>query len=166
MPEGNFRSCLVCLGNAMSLGPFPAYMAHDPIMCPRDDLTHGDGEQNEDLLLYCPSRIWAFSLRQKTWELVQPDDLCDVPAQDAAWNELQTEEEECKVHLDAVVSAFFGDRKKSKQNPSDGKGNDMPALSTQRRGCNVLLHGKSGTGKTFTAGKHHPSYLIRFPACS
>ncbi len=143
--------CLACLGDSVHLGPYPK-LPHDSDICIKEP-TRGSNisRESEDIFLYCPSQVWAFSLHYETWELVQLEELEDVPCQDTAWEQLMLSEEK-KAQLDSLVSSYFSDRD-VKRGLADGERSTRPPLFGKRWGLNVLLHGKPGTGKSFTAGK-------------
>ncbi|KAK0747599.1 hypothetical protein B0T21DRAFT_7201 [Apiosordaria backusii] len=158
-PLSKTSYCQACLGKALGLGPFPRRTyCHDQELCfqfgsygvgeayeamldknklNEDEL--GKDKPEEDILLYCPSQVWAFSLRHNTWEQVHVSHLTDVKDQKVDWYQLKMADEDRKTQLDLMVASYLQEREFG--NPIFGR----------RRGLNVLLHGGSGTGKTFTA---------------
>lgn len=103
-----------------------------------------DPKGEEDAFIFCPPKLWAFSLKFKSWALIAHDDLGDVRRDSSFEDELYMDDK-TKKPLDQIVNAYMNDGK--------FRGNDE-TLGQKGRGLNILLVGSSGTGKTFTAGKY------------
>lgn len=152
--------CFACLGEALQLGPYPSELSsHDAEVCPRHSVSvqHCNnlkqelgihdapaekyGTAKDDLLMYCPSLVSAFSLQHQIWAQVKLDDLDDVQPDDKGWKQVLMNYKVKKdmEDLDTAVSSF--------------RSNASPGLVGKRRGLHVHLSGGPGTGKTFTAGQ-------------
>ena len=91
-------------------------------------------------LLYCPAKVWAFSLRDKTWKLVKISELKDVIFREDSFKKLVIKAKH-KTVVKAMVRSYLS------KEPTFG---DL--IQGKGRGLVVLLHGAPGTGKTLTAG--------------
>ena len=142
-------ACLVCVGESLGLPSYPPEAPHDQRVCPRRP--YDSGEEGEDSsqdvkasLLFCPSRIWAFSLSHKSWGLISPTEIKAVCPQEDAFNEIETADERHKMHLESALVAHL----------KCGHGiNGGDTLTRKGRGFTILLTGSHGTGKTLIAGK-------------
>ena len=162
----NSRQCSVCLGEALQLGPyFEGTCSHDANACILKDDMAQNSKADDSCLLYCPSMVWAFSLRNKTWALVRVNDIFDLKCETQGWNELEIGES--RVPLDAIVTSFFDIK------PDVGVASEPPVAKPdvvygkrikKGRGFNVHLHGGPGTGKSYAAGEWPCFFLsLSFP---
>lgn len=139
----------------MKLPSFPKNAPHDPILCTRGSSSvssPADEHENEEAnpWLYCPSGLWAFSLKHKTWRKIPPLDLSIVTENDKAFKWLWMNDGH-RRDLDTMVSAYKNSRLKiSNPDVVNGKG----------RGFNILLQGGPGTGKSMTVGKSYIFNLL------
>lgn len=150
--QGSISCCPVCVGESLGLFSYPAVTSDDFHICINSIIQtpvpfRRRPEDENTAFLYCPARVWAFSLRFRTWELVSHDHLERVLRDGSFETELFMDKGR-KETLNDIVSAYMD---------ADGKfmGNDE-ALGRKGRGLNVLLEGSPGTGKTLTAGKYLP----------
>ncbi|KAI0479763.1 P-loop containing nucleoside triphosphate hydrolase protein [Xylaria cf. heliscus] len=139
-------TCDICLGEALGLPSYPIEAPHDLDVCTRvTRQTDGEAEDSSKTahssLLFCPSRMWAFSLKHKSWEPILPEDLGDVQPQDDALDELIMKAED-KKRLESALITYRKDQPR--------KNNDGIARGSWG-GFTILLYGNPGTGKTFTA---------------
>ena len=91
-------------------------------------------------LLYCPAKVLAFSLRNKTWKFVKISELKDVLFREDSFKKLVIKAKH-KTVVKAMVRSYLSNE------PTFG---DL--IQGKGRGLVVLLHGAPGTGKTLTAG--------------
>lgn len=140
-------SCPVCLGEAIGLYSYPKGAPHDPDVCSRGQGVPGKNEivagDEDNQLLFCPPRVWAFSLRHKTWKLALLKYLTKVQRNNKPSEALWMDSDKAKL-LESMLSAYVEN------------GNDNTSVDTIKgkgRSLNILLHGNSGTGKTFTVGE-------------
>lgn len=145
--QGSISCCPVCVGESLGLFSYPAVTSDDFHICINSIIQtpvpfRRRPEDENTAFLYCPARVWAFSLRFRTWELVSHDHLERVLRDGSFETELFMDKGR-KETLNDIVSAYMD---------ADGKfmGNDE-ALGRKGRGLNVLLEGSPGTGKTLTA---------------
>ncbi|RYP93286.1 hypothetical protein DL770_000575 [Monosporascus sp. CRB-9-2] len=153
-------SCSMCIGESLRLMSYAQGAPHDSEICakgslPRAEQNGGSNRGEKDPLLFCPSRVWAFSVRHKSWQMVLPQQLSEVRSQDGVLGKLLMDSEH-KEYLESMVIAHLKDR--------GGRG-DRDIIRGNGRGLNVLLHGNPGTGKTLTAEclaeKHRvPLYMV------
>ncbi|KAI0445314.1 hypothetical protein F4803DRAFT_166543 [Xylaria telfairii] len=143
---GGSATCLACLGEALGLSSYLTKAPHDSDVCraPRNIVNKGSEDPSESVynsFLFCPSRMWAFSLKHKSWELILPDDIGEVQRQDNALDQLVMKADD-KKYVESALHAY--------QKDEWGKiGDGM--VRGNRGGLTILLHGNPGTGKTFTA---------------
>ncbi|KAI8950669.1 hypothetical protein F4801DRAFT_333308 [Xylaria longipes] len=138
--------CITCLGETFGLPSYPIEAPHDSDVCTR--VSQNINRESEDSskgvhnsLLFCPSRMWAFSLKHKSWELILPEDIGDVQHQGNALNQLVMKPDD-KEKLESALHTYCTDE-------SIKNGNDV--ARGNGGGLTILLHGNPGTGKTFTA---------------
>ncbi|XXH03870.1 hypothetical protein Hte_010276 [Hypoxylon texense] len=132
--------CSVCSGEGIHLQSYPKGAPHDPDICQRNPEPDSQTEQNGSnygSLLFCPPKLWAFSMSHKCWKMVLPEHLNAVQRQDEAIDELWM----IPDHKDCLES-MLSHLDPAKKSP-DTKG-------VKGRGLNILLTGNTGTGKTFT----------------
>ncbi|KAI0887043.1 P-loop containing nucleoside triphosphate hydrolase protein [Annulohypoxylon maeteangense] len=139
--------CSVCRAKAVQLESYSGDVPHETR--PHDDEICGirqtassadDSIEKFDtgLLMFCPSQIWAFSLRHKSWKMIQLQELSQIQPQDESFRTLQMDNDK-KEDLENVLCGYLKN-KHSNIDVIEGKG----------QGLNVLLHGNPGTGKTLT----------------
>ncbi|KAM0806761.1 putative AAA+ ATPase domain-containing protein [Seiridium cardinale] len=156
----NVPECFVCLGEALDLKAYPLGAPHDSDTCTKNlsprasQCTKGDIDTTESLL-FCPPKLWAFSVKHKSWRMVKARDLSVVREDSSTLNQLQMD----RYHKDYLESMVISHLKHEK------KGNNFDIIRERGRGLNVLLHGSPGTGKTLAveciAEKHGvPLYLV------
>ncbi|KAJ2994012.1 hypothetical protein NUW58_g1665 [Xylaria curta] len=139
-------TCSVCLGEVLGLPSYPTGASHD--LDDGIELCGSSNRKNEEssldvnaALLFCPPRIWAFSLTHKSWESILPKDIGEVRRQDDALAELEMVADH-KNYLESALLTHL----------RDGQGvNSGGMVRRKGRGFNILLHGGPGTGKTLTA---------------
>ncbi|KAI1503349.1 P-loop containing nucleoside triphosphate hydrolase protein [Biscogniauxia marginata] len=155
---GTDNSCAACIGEVINLNSYPSRISHDPDVCARrvlvDERPERGSNDSKDSLLFCPSRVWAFSMKHKSWKMVLPQDLTKVQAQeggDDALKQLWMDSDHKKL-LESTLLAHLKNRSGTTNiDFIKGKGN----------GLNILLHGGPGTGKTLTAEKYGvPLYTV------
>ncbi|KAK4202638.1 hypothetical protein QBC40DRAFT_221176 [Triangularia verruculosa] len=134
-------TCQACRSIALGFAPFPqGSYSHDPEFCFQlGRYRKGEDCEGKCMLLYCPSQVWAFSFRHKTWKQVHVSHLIDVKVQKPEWKDLRMADMDRKTQLDLMVASYFRERDSGR--PIFGR----------RQGINMLLHGGSGTGKRFIA---------------
>ena len=108
---------------------------------------------HSERLLCCPSKVLAFSLRDKSWRYVKVSELRDVKFRDDAFKNLVIKGKH-KTVVKAMVRSYLS-KEPGFTDLIHGKG----------RGLVLLLHGSPGTGKTLTAGKLPLCLLLRTPLC-
>ena len=91
-------------------------------------------------LLYCPAKVLAFSLKDKTWKFVKISELKEVAFREDSFKKLVIKAKH-KTVVKAMVRSYLS------KEPTFG---DL--IQGKGRGLIVLLHGAPGTGKTLTAG--------------
>ncbi|KAK8043659.1 P-loop containing nucleoside triphosphate hydrolase protein [Apiospora rasikravindrae] len=140
--------CSICAGKSLGLDSFPE-PEHDAPMCEPEETDREqhqvgfDTDSIERPYLFCPPRLWAFSLQHKTWERVFPHELSEVDTQDKPFDEdLICMEDTKKSHFKSIVREYT--------NVLD-QGKTSDALVQKGPALNVLLCGNTGVGKTFTA---------------
>ncbi|KAI5917972.1 P-loop containing nucleoside triphosphate hydrolase protein [Camillea tinctor] len=142
-------SCSMCLAEIINLQPYPDAIEHDPAMCRATDQavkqTIAENiNDSECSLLFCPPKLWAFSLKHKSWKMVLPQDLKRVQGQgkeDNALDRLYMDWNN-KQHLCSILKAHLKNR---------SSGFNLDVIKGKGKGFNILLHGNPGTGKTLTA---------------
>lgn len=148
-------SCLVCLSEAVKLGPLTkdsGCLTHDSAGCMgKSALAKSNNQDVGNPLLYCPPMVWAFSLEHTTWKMVRLRDLYDVLPDEKGWERLLMDGEP-KGQLDSMVSAYFREWTAQQELP-DGCPRTSASTFGKRQGLSIHFHGGTGTGKTFTAGK-------------
>lgn len=142
--------CAVCIGSSLGLlsysdlfdTPKHSHACINNMIS--TNIPFGDAwTRNENALLFCPPKLWAFSLRFKTWNLISHEHLEEVEGDEGPFkNELYMDSAK-KNSLSGVVSSYF------RKSGSTSDSHSPP----RRERVNILLVGTSGTGKTFTAGK-------------
>lgn len=154
MHIGGSGSCSVCLGEDVGLNSYPQRAPHDPDICVRYKNENGElkinDSSNKTKSMFCPPRIWAFSLRFKSWRSVLPHELADVQQNEEPFNQLWTRNRKTLTLLQSTLVACM--------DKSQG-GRSLDTMKGKGRGLNVLIHGNTGTGKTLTVGKLTPSEL-------
>ena len=146
--SGDSSPCSICIGEEIGLDPYPKDAPHDPDIClrnkgpelsrPRDD--------DENQLLFCPPRIWAFSLRYKTWKFILPRDLKPIEPSTEPSEHLRTRSKDFDS-LEDLLTDFRDFRERPDESRS------LDTIPSKGRGVNFLIQGESGTGKTLTVGK-------------
>ncbi|KAI1756019.1 P-loop containing nucleoside triphosphate hydrolase protein [Xylaria castorea] len=140
-------TCITCLGETIGLLSYPIEAPHDSDVCTR--VSHNTNRKSEDSsksvqdsLLFCPSRIWAFSLKHRSWALILLEDIIgDVQRQGDALDQLVMKPDDKKKLESALYTYQIDESIKNGDNKLRGN----------RGGLTILLHGNPGTGKTFTA---------------
>lgn len=153
--QDRITSCSVCIGESLGLFPYPKYTKEDPHICVNgmsqsfswSEVFCGP-DVDEKVLLSCPPRLWAFSLKFKTWRSVSYDSLRNIEPPDTSFEQDLFMKDSIKQPLGIIVSAYMKDTKDVKLVSSKG------TVGRKGRGLNILLSGKTGTGKTLTAGKY------------
>ena len=143
IPSGG-GSCSVCLGESIGLDSYPRGAPHDPDICPRGkgpDMSKTD-KNCKAQLLFCPPRIWAFSLRHKTWKPVSPGDLQEVQPNDEPIEHLWKNSENVGL-LETILTSIR----------RAGGITSLDTIADKGQGLNIIIQGESGTGKTLTVGK-------------
>ncbi|ETS84636.1 hypothetical protein PFICI_02661 [Pestalotiopsis fici W106-1] len=148
-PDSTSSRCSACVGDSLGLFSFP-HAVESPRgshVCVNDvTMTHSrsEGSPTEDssMLLFCPPKLWAFSLRFKTWSLVSHSDLKEVEPQENPFDDELYMDSTRKKSLSGIVSSYLN---------SVSSHGDNYSPTRKVRGLNILLSGSSGTGKTFTA---------------
>ncbi|KAI2465337.1 P-loop containing nucleoside triphosphate hydrolase protein [Annulohypoxylon bovei var. microspora] len=130
--------CCICQGNAVQLGSYPANAPHDSDICKTQQI--GSHTNNEKYLMFCPPRLWAFSLRHKSWKMIPPQELEEVKHRDESFKRLQMDEYK-KKDLEHLLRGYLENRQTSA---------NLDLIKGKGQGLNVLLHGNPGTGKTLT----------------
>ncbi|KAF2969141.1 hypothetical protein GQX73_g4386 [Xylaria multiplex] len=138
-------ACPVCFGEALALSSYPSRAPHDPSVCTKQPCGPVEeiGDCIDDVhapLLFCPSRIWAFSLRHKSWELIPPQDIGEVHQEEDALSELEMRPDDKRCLESALLNL-----------KNENKANNDSVVGRKGRGSTILLHGSPGTGKTLTA---------------
>ncbi|KAF3009105.1 hypothetical protein E8E14_009766 [Neopestalotiopsis sp. 37M] len=142
--------CSVCIGKSLGLLSFKDSLDEVPTdshLCINDmvapDFHYGDcWTDDEHALLFCPPKLWAFSLQFKTWNMIPHHHLKEIEKQDAPFEEELYMDSVRKDSLREIVSSYF----------QSGRSNSDNQPTTRKdRGLKILLIGNSGTGKTFTA---------------
>ncbi|KAI0965880.1 P-loop containing nucleoside triphosphate hydrolase protein [Xylaria arbuscula] len=148
-------ACPVCVGETLGILSFPPGAPHDLTVCTRQ--SYGPAEESEDLsddlhapLLFCPSRIWAFSLVHKSWELILPQEIKQVRAQEDALSEVKIPDD-YKTYLESALVKYLKDEHQT---------NSGDTLTRMGRGFTILLHGSPGTGKTLTVECLAAKYVV------
>jgi hypothetical protein len=151
---GHARRCAVCVGQELQLGPFGARSReHDNDCCIGPGQVSESSQQSEatqsssSLFQYCPSKVWAFSLAHRSWREVRVGDLHEVFYPDTTGTKLYIRSEEQEL-FEALVKTHISS---TEATPSHGP--------RKPRGCNVLLQGAPGSGKTFILGRETPPPL-------
>ncbi|KAK7985313.1 P-loop containing nucleoside triphosphate hydrolase protein [Apiospora saccharicola] len=98
--------------------------------------------QPEPPSLFCPSRLWAFSLHHKTWRLVSPYDLSEVKKRDEPFDDDLCMDKRKKDYFKSIALEYVD---------ALNQGKTLKATAQKGRGLSVLLCGNTGVGKTFTA---------------
>jgi hypothetical protein len=155
--DGRTRRCAVCLGQELQLGPFGARSdEHEMDFCVGQAQASENSQKKDTtqdpnwLLQYCPSKIWAFSLVHRSWREVRVTELDDVVYPDVTGTELYIRPS-IRELFESLVGTHVLTTEKAPTNGPRGP-----------RGCNVLLQGNPGTGKSFILGTEHPPhYVIR-----
>lgn len=143
--------CAVCLGEELQLGPLGARdREHDKDFCivqeHASETSHGySGTQDSQLLpQYCPSKVWAFSLAHRSWREVPVRDLQDVVYPNVSATKLYI-----KLGIQELFESLVNMHVRvNERAPSNGPRGP--------RGCNVLLQGSPGSGKSFILGTEAP----------
>ncbi|KAK4118622.1 hypothetical protein N657DRAFT_637902 [Parathielavia appendiculata] len=135
------RECVACLGARLRLKPYGAGVEHDEDLCttqgqPRQ-MAEADGIDDVELRQYCPSRVWAFSLRHGSWREVRIMDLHEPLYSDVS-NTVLYIPANAQHLLESQVRSYL-----------DGNGDTTLGGPPKRRGNNILLQGDPGSGKTF-----------------
>ena len=157
LARSDSSSCLMCLAEAVKLGPWAGdsgALSHDPDVCTRKPAPVEPSSNEIDrkrLLIYCPPTVWAFSLDYMTWEMVLLKDLHNTEPNQGSWGRLLMDGEK-KSTLDSMASAYFREWT-AKQELGDRTQGVTSSPFGSGLGRNILLHGGTGTGKTFTAGE-------------
>ncbi|OTA65187.1 P-loop containing nucleoside triphosphate hydrolase protein [Hypoxylon sp. EC38] len=146
-------ACSICQGRAIQLESYPSDAPHDSDICGTRHTEPPD--YHDDLLMFCPPRLWAFSLRHKSWKRVSLHELSKVQSQAEPFEKLQMDEGQ-KKDLENLLCGYLKNRKEN---------NSPDLIKGKGQGLNVLLHGNPGTGKTLTVEslceKHRiPLYML------
>ena len=92
----------------------------------------------DSFLLLLPATINGFNMRNKKWEELDADRICDVCWNTEAFDNLVIDDTTRKLIKALVIRQLEAD-----------KGTDL--IAGKGQGLIILLHGGPGTGKTFTA---------------
>ncbi|KAI1135114.1 P-loop containing nucleoside triphosphate hydrolase protein [Hypoxylon sp. FL0543] len=134
--------CSVCSGEKVQLQSYPEGAPHDADICRRhlDPALDAEQQSSDDgSLLFCPPKLWAFSLGHKCWKMILPEHLTAVQPREDAIDKLWMLRNH-KTSLELMLSHLDAEKVKRSHGTKRGKG----------QGLNILLTGNSGTGKTFT----------------
>ncbi|KAK0512987.1 hypothetical protein JMJ35_005004 [Cladonia borealis] len=108
----------------------------------RDDLgpklVAAEEPPSDSFLLLLPATINGFNMRNKKWEELDADRICDVCWNTEAFDNLVIDDTTRKLIKALVMRQLEAD-----------KGTDL--IAGKGQGLIILLHGGPGTGKTFTA---------------
>jgi hypothetical protein len=140
----------VCIGDSLGLFSYPRRALDISHICvnivpQRSSPPDESSFEEESSLLFCAPRIWAFSLKFKTWKMVSHHELVDVQPQDRSFAQDLCMKSSRKESLELIVSAYMRDGKLISSKEKVGR---------KGQGLNILLSGSSGTGKTLTVGKY------------
>ncbi|KAI0854552.1 P-loop containing nucleoside triphosphate hydrolase protein [Xylaria cubensis] len=156
MPS-NHCNCSVCSKKYAGLESYPEENSRN--ICPNDRWANIPVKQMfdqenmaQDLLTFCPAKVWAFSLKHKSWQSVEIERLRDVVHMKDPFKKLVLNEEHKRV-VESMVDASI-----ERSGFSD-------IVKDKGRGLVILLHGEPGTGKTLTAEcvaetKKRPLYMV------
>ncbi|KAI1139619.1 hypothetical protein F5Y05DRAFT_328666 [Hypoxylon sp. FL0543] len=153
-------NCSVCVKKYAGLDSYPDTVRDGTKLCVKDKWPKRTSIQDQnahlettldELLIFCPSSVWAFSLKQKSWELVDVDNLSPVQSQQDPFKKLVLNATH-KTVVESMVETRISNA------VSD-------IIKEKGRGLVVLLHGGPGTGKTLTAecvadSKRMPLYMV------
>lgn len=145
--------CSICQGRAIQLESYPTDAPHDSDICGTRDTE--SSAYNDSLLMFCPPRLWAFSLQHKSWKMVPLHELSEVQSQAEPFEKLQMDEGQ-KKDLENLLCGYLQNRQEN---------NSPDLIKGKGQGLNVLLYGNPGTGKTLTVEslceKHRiPLYML------
>ncbi|KAI1411767.1 P-loop containing nucleoside triphosphate hydrolase protein [Hypoxylon sp. FL1857] len=145
--------CSICQGKSVQLESYPTDAPHDGEIC--GTIQAGNSTYNDTLLMFCPSRLWAFSLRHKSWKMISLQELSTIETQAEPFKKLQMEEDNKKA-LEQLLCGWLENRQAS---------SSLDLIRGKGQGLNILLHGNPGTGKTLTVEslceKHRiPLYML------
>ncbi|KAK6077366.1 ATPase [Seiridium cupressi] len=145
-------SCSVCIGESLGMFSYSGHADEDTYICVNgvshsSHLSEASHELHtgEKALLFCPPRLWAFSLKYKTWRSVSHDDLSVVESQNTSFEQDLCMKLSRKQSLKQIVSGYIKDTEDVKLIGS------KETFGRKGRGLNILLSGSSGTGKTWAA---------------
>ncbi|KAH6655032.1 hypothetical protein BKA67DRAFT_559301 [Truncatella angustata] len=150
--QDGMSSCPVCIGESLGLFSYSEHADDDPQICVNgvSHSTHWSKASQElhigdKALLFCPPRLWAFSLNFKTWKSVSHEELHVVESQNTSFEQDLCMKQSRKQSLRHIVSGYMKDTEDVKLISS------KETVGRKGRGLNILLSGSSGTGKTWTA---------------
>ena len=143
------QTCTICAWKYAGLAPYPPKELDMAKICPKDRWSKLPGNvshvrmpltTSEDVFIFSPSRVWAFSLKHKSWKMVEVHKLSPVSCAKDPFEKLVMSDQ-YKLVVESMVDSHLG-----KPIFSD-------IVKDKGRGLIVLLHGGPGTGKTLTAGE-------------
>ncbi|RYP92469.1 hypothetical protein DL770_001415 [Monosporascus sp. CRB-9-2] len=131
---------------AVQLDSHPGGAPHDSDVCGKGTSAAGD----DKLLMFCPPRLWAFSVWHKSWRMVLPQDLDDVQTRADMFEKLHMDPKK-KKNLESLLRGY----RESRQG-----GANLDLIKGKGQGLNVLLHGSPGTGKTLMVESFAEAFQI------
>ncbi|KAI0890999.1 P-loop containing nucleoside triphosphate hydrolase protein [Annulohypoxylon nitens] len=139
----NGAVCSICQGKAVKLESYPTDASHDSDTCGLGQtVSHVDDSttvDKSDFLMFCPHRLWAFSLQHKSWKMVPLQELNEVESRSESFGRLIQDQN--KSFLDHILRGYLENKQSS---------NNFSLIERKGQCLNVLLHGNPGTGKTLT----------------
>ncbi|ODA81303.1 hypothetical protein RJ55_04268 [Drechmeria coniospora] len=158
--DEEYCSCSACVRKYARLtSSYPEDALGESNICMKDrwsrsnqtDEPSGQGTRQSPLM-FSPCRVWAFSLKHKSWKHVELDNLEPIAVTVDPFSRLVIEDNYKEV-IESMVDAYL----------SNAQFYDI--IKGKGRGLIVLLHGGPGTGKTLTAEcvaekKMRPLYMV------